>query len=216
MPHVRANLRQVAFVATADQVWVPSPAAGVERVMLDRVGDEEAVATSLVRYAKGMRFPPHLHPMGEEFLVLDGVFSDQHGDYGAGTYVRNPPGSGHAPFSDPGCLLFVKLRQFEPEDGSACVIDTSSLADAIDQPERHVLHHFRDEQVSIISARQGQTVRLGWHELVREVLCLRGRQRVDGHDMTATAWLRLPPGRDVEMHFLTDGRVFSKTRSLRR
>lgn len=40
-----------------DQQWIASPQAGVERVMLDRVGDERARATSIVRYATGARFP---------------------------------------------------------------------------------------------------------------------------------------------------------------
>lgn len=83
----------------ADATWTTSPLPGVTRRVLDRVGDEVARATSIVRYAAGSRFDAHGHPGGEEILVLDGVFSDEHGDYPAGTYPRNPPGSRHAPFS---------------------------------------------------------------------------------------------------------------------
>jgi anti-sigma factor ChrR (cupin superfamily) len=84
--------------------------------MLERAGDEVAVASSIVRYAPGSAFPPHMHGLGEEFLVLEGVFSDEDGDYETGTYVRNPPGSRHAPFSREGCVIFVKLRQMRAQD----------------------------------------------------------------------------------------------------
>ena len=104
--------------------WQDSPMPGVQRCMLDRVGGEVARATSLVRYAAGSRFESHTHHGGEEFLVLEGVFSDQYGDYPAATYVRNPPGSAHAPFSSEGCVLFVKLWQFSAQDLEPVRIDT--------------------------------------------------------------------------------------------
>ena len=96
--------------------WVASPMAGVERRMLDRIGDEVARATSIVRYAPGSHFSPHTHDGGEEFFVLDGVFRDEHGEYPAGSYIRNPPTSRHTPGSVPGCILFVKLWQFDLSD----------------------------------------------------------------------------------------------------
>lgn len=96
--------------------WVDSPQAGVQRRMLERIGGEVAVASTIVRYAPGSRFDAHVHEGGEEFLVLEGTFSDEQGHYAAGTYVRNPPGSRHAPFSEGGCTIFVKLRQMHPDD----------------------------------------------------------------------------------------------------
>jgi hypothetical protein len=109
-----------------DAAWAPSPQPGVERRMLDRVGGEVARATSVVRYAPNSRFERHVHGGGEEILVLEGVFSDEAGDYPAGTYLRNPPGSAHAPFSREGCVLFVKLWQFAPGDLQTVRIDTLS------------------------------------------------------------------------------------------
>ena len=79
-----------AAIHAARLDWMPSPIPGVDRRMLDRIGDEVARATSIVRYAQHSRFAPHTHGGGEEFLVLDGVFQDEHGDYPTGTYVRNP------------------------------------------------------------------------------------------------------------------------------
>ena len=120
--NLRADFHTTAWQLAEDHNWIASPQAGVERVLLDRLGDEVAVATSLVRYAPGSSFSPHSHALGEEFVVLDGEFADDAGRYPTGTYVRNPPGSAHRPFSDPGCVIFVKLRQFDPADQRQCVV----------------------------------------------------------------------------------------------
>ena len=108
--------------------WTPSPIPGVDRRMLDRVGEEVARATSIVRYAPGSRFSPHTHGGGEEFLVLDGVFQDEHGDFPAGSYIRNPPTTSHTPGSEPGCTIFVKLWQFDPARPHAGCVWTPTLA----------------------------------------------------------------------------------------
>src|SRR5271165_7605334 len=105
-----------AAVHAARLDWTSSPIPGVDRRMLDRIGDEAARATSIVRYAAHSRFAPHTHTGGEEFLVLNGVFQDEQGDYPAGAYVRNPPTSSHTPRSEAGCTIFVKLWQFDPDD----------------------------------------------------------------------------------------------------
>src|SRR5262249_3542605 len=125
---INADFAERIVIATDEMPWIPSPQAGVDRRMLDRVGGEVARATSLVRYAAASTFPPHEHALGEEFLVLDGVFSDEHGDYPVGTYVRNPPLSRHAPRTAPGCTIFVKLRQMSPAEKERLVIDTSKTA----------------------------------------------------------------------------------------
>ena len=113
------------IVLQADQLkWHASPIQGVERQMLDRDGEEVARATSVVRYAPNTEFTSHTHDGGEEILVLDGCFSDERGDYPAGTYLRNPPGSQHAPFSTEGCTLFVKLRQIAQTDSQELPLNT--------------------------------------------------------------------------------------------
>src|SRR5262249_48000435 len=123
---INADFTRRIVVATNDLPWSPSPRAGVDRRFLDRIGGEVARATSLVRYAPRSVFPPHSHGLGEEFLVLDGVFSDEHGDYPAGTYVRNPPGSSHAPRTEPGCTILVKLRQMPDSERVRVVVDTNT------------------------------------------------------------------------------------------
>lgn len=121
---VNADFAHPAIVAPHQYRWTSSPQGGVERVMLDRVGAERARATSIVRYASGSRFPRHLHPGGEEILVLSGTFSDENGDYPAGWYLRNPPGSSHQPFSAEGAVIFVKLWQMRSDEDRRVRIDT--------------------------------------------------------------------------------------------
>ena len=111
-----------------DLPWVCTPESGVERRMLDRLGDEVAKATSIVRYQPGSKFENHTHAFGEEILVLDGIFSDETGEYPAGTYIMNPPGSSHAPFSESGCTLFVKLRHLGPDQIERELIDTTKAS----------------------------------------------------------------------------------------
>ena len=195
---IRADFAQPVAVAYDEALWTPSPMSGVERLMLDRIGDEVARATSLVRYAPGSRFSAHTHALGEEFFVLDGTFSDETGDYPAGTYVRNPPGSAHAPHTDDGCTIFVKLRQFQPDDGQRTVIDTKAAtgwqAAATPGIEALLLHRFGRETVSL------QRWRAGVHGPDRcpaggyELLVVDGSLDDGGHRYGARSWLRLPDG----------------------
>ncbi len=211
---LRADFSVTEIVGPEDHRWVASPEAGVDRVMLDRIGDEVAIATSFVRYRPGSRFAAHVHERGEEFLVLDGVFADEHGDYPAGTYVRNPPGSRHTPRSDPGCTVFVKLRQFRADDLEGVVVDTTCLdAAVVDEPIRlHVLHRFADEEVLLIDGRAGAVCAFAAASVPRELLMLSGEGESLGRRLVPRSWLRVPAGRSVALRFVQAGRAFVKTR----
>lgn len=147
-----------AAIHCARAPWVASPAAGVRRILLERNGGEVTTrATSIVAYAPASRFAAHSHPKGEEILVLAGVFSDQSGHYPAGSYLRNPPGSSHAPFSDHGCLIFVKLQQFAANDlrrvaEPAHAFEESNSAQAL---QRRVLFTRSGEHVELIRFNDG-------------------------------------------------------------
>jgi len=121
---LNADLTQRCVVNIHQLPWMPSPSPRVHRRALERDGGEVARATSVVRYDAGAKFSLHEHGLGEEILVLDGTLSDEYGVYGPGTYLKNPPGSRHAPFSDAGCTLFVKLRHLAPDDSERVVVDT--------------------------------------------------------------------------------------------
>ena len=123
---INADFALKAVMNTQDMNWEPSPVPGVERKYLDRVGGEVAIASTVVKYAANSSFTRHTHDGGEEILVLEGVFSDEFGDYPVGSYLRNPPKSSHTPFSKEGCTLFVKLRHFHPDDLETVRIDTST------------------------------------------------------------------------------------------
>jgi quercetin dioxygenase-like cupin family protein len=209
--HVRADLTEAALLTPESWEWVDSPQAGVRRVMLDRVGDEVAVATSLVRYAPESRFPRHDHARGEEFIVLEGEFADEHGRYPPGTYVRNPPGTHHAPFSDPGCLIWVKLRQFHADDLEQMVLELDAEIPAAGQRTR-VLHEFADEQVAEITAAGGESVRLPAAERTQEVLVLEGLVNSNGQSLGPMSWLRLPAGESASLEAEAPSRLFWKLR----
>jgi anti-sigma factor ChrR (cupin superfamily) len=125
---VNGDLSVRAVADTTQMAWTPSPSGSVWRKRVHLVGPAESgQVTSVVRYEPRSRFPVHDHPDGEEILVLEGVFSDEHGHWPAGTYLLNPEGFRHAPFSEPGCVLFVKLRQFPGRERRHMVIDTREL-----------------------------------------------------------------------------------------
>jgi hypothetical protein len=190
-----------AAVHAARLDWTPSPIPGVGRRMLDRIGDEVARATSIVRYTPHSRFAPHTHGGGEEFLVLDGVFQDEHGDYPAGTYVRNPPTSSHMPGSEPGCTIFVKLWQFDPDDRTSVRTDTTTLsfapAPAIPGVEFAVLYQNAEELVLLECWAPGVRIAVPIPGGI-ELLVLDGGFTEGREEFTRYSWLRLPTGSTLQ------------------
>ena len=156
-------VRTLVHAAALD--WMPSPAKGVERRMLFRIGGEKARATSIVRYAPGSRFSRHGHPGGEEFLVLEGTFQDETGDFPAGAYVRNPPGTGHAPGSESGCTIFVKLWQFRADDRERAILRPGEGAAAGLRPgviSSSILFENARERVMLEEWEAGAAIPLDW------------------------------------------------------
>lgn len=194
---LRDDFTQRQVVRPGDQAWAPSPTPGVERWMLDRIGGEVARATSIVRYAPNSSFPAHVHGGGEEFLVLEGLFLDAHGAYPAGTYVRNPIGSAHAPASGPeGALLFVKLHQFDPEDQARTVRDTRTAAFQPGPAGLSLLplHAFGNERVSLLRAAPHTPIAPEAEAGGAEILVLEGMLEDAHGPCPRGTWLRSPPG----------------------
>jgi len=177
--------------------WIPTRMKGVARRMLDRIGAESGHATSIVSYAPASSFSSHIHEGGEEFLVLEGVFQDEHGDFPAGTYVRNPPQSKHTPRSDDGCVIFVKLWQFDPDDRTPVTIDTTTAVFTPDaaNPGVEMLQLFKDvrEDVRIEKWQPNQRVNLDAPDGM-EILVLEGSFEEASETFEQHSWLRLPKG----------------------
>ncbi|MEK6420317.1 MAG: cupin domain-containing protein [Burkholderia gladioli] len=210
---VNADFARRAVVPADQTRWVASPQAGVERAMLDRVGGEQARATSLVRYARASSFPRHPHPGGEEILVLAGVFSEGERAYPAGWYLRNPPGSAHRPSSDEGALLFVKLRQMRADETRTVRIDTRDPA-AWRQRGEHAfcpLFEAPGETVALQRLAAQAAPELAAHGRV-ELLVIDGVLQLDGGRYARGSWIRLPDGDRPDCRALTAGTtVYVKT-----
>ena len=197
MVELNADFTQRALVHAARLAWTPSPSAGVERRMLDRIGDEVARATSIVRYAPDSRFPAHTHGGGEEFFVLEGIFQDEQGDYPAGCYVRNPPTSSHTPASASGCTIFVKLWQFDPDDRTHVRIDTGKTAfrPVSGRPGVELMPLFQDPRESVRLERWAQASRSNWPCRVgSNSWSWTAEFSEGGESFGPQSWLRLPPG----------------------
>lgn len=195
---LNADFSQRVVIRPDDYEWVASPMPGVERMMLDRIGDEVARATSLVRYAPGSVFSRHVHGGGEEFFVLEGEFGDEHDTYPAGTYVRNPVGTAHSPrVGADGCLIFVKLHQFEKEDQAQFALDTTSLEfqpGAADGIEVLKLHEFGTERVMLLRWAPNTAFERHAHGRGEEVFVLAGAFCDDDGEYPAGTWIRSPHG----------------------
>ena len=194
---VNTDFSQRVVLDTTTLPWNPSPQIGVERRFLDRVGDEVARATSLVRYAPGSEFPSHTHGGGEEFYVLDGIFSDENGDYPAGSYVRNPPGTAHAPSTKDGCIILVKLRQMIPVGEAPVVIDTNridwcttNIAGLSEMP----LFEPTDgrERVALEKLDPGTDLAPRRNDDGEEIFVLQGTFADDSANYAAGTWIRNP------------------------
>jgi len=209
--HIDFHLPVASHVESLD--WVPSPSETVWRRTLYREGGEPGPVTSFVRFTRDSRFPPHGHPEGEEILVLEGVFSDETGDYPAGTFLLNPSGSAHSPGSREGCLLFVHLRQYAGTGRAQCALDTNAQAWRPTANER-VLEKLLysqegfSERISLQLWHPGAHVTLPPADRHREILILQGGLDGSPGAHRATTWLRFPASHTVELHSGTGATVY--------
>lgn len=191
--NLNTDYTQRVVLNTETLEWSASPSPGVFRRLLERNGQEVARATSIVRYEAGSRFDRHIHDEGEEFYVLDGVFSDESGDYPAGSYVRNPPGSSHAPFTREGCTLFVKLRYHSPEDTHRVVVDTHSgewYPGLVPGLQVMPLHEFKTTHTALVSWAPGTRFTTHCHHGGEEILVLAGVFEDEHGQYPQGTWLR--------------------------
>ncbi|MEN8889235.1 MAG: cupin domain-containing protein [Celeribacter marinus] len=193
-------------VVHSDQLeWSASPMPGVDRRMLDRIGGEVARATTIVRYAPESKFSEHTHSGGEEFIVLDGVFQDEHGDFPEGTYVRNPPTTSHTPGSEAGCTIFVKLWQFDMNDSNQFRKNMADeLGSSIDGVATAELHRDEREIVTYSHVDAGAALNMSDAGGI-EMLVISGSLTEGGETLSKGAWLRLPEGQPLSAIAGADG-----------
>jgi len=214
-----ADFSQRSMLHTNELEWQDSPMKGVRRRILDRVGGEVARATSIVSYAENSHFSSHVHTGGEEFIVLEGVFQDEHGDFPAGTYVRNPPESSHTPRSDNGCIIFVKLWQFDLLDRNQVVKNMNDvvLDDDPNRPGVKTNTLFQDSRETVRIEQWSATSEVTIDTSGGAELLVMDGGFTDGNDeLQKLSWLRLPMGRRFDATVGKSGaRVWIKTGHLR-
>lgn len=193
---VRLNLDFAVPVVSRpqDQVWINSPADGVSRMPLEREALESGHTTSFVIFEPGSYFPEHTHPMGEEIYVMEGVFSDERGDYPAGTYIRNPPGSRHSPFTQQGCKLFVKLEQFQQGDNAQVVVrpQDQQWQPGLGNLKVLPLHSFKTEHTALVFWPENEVFQAHSHFGGEEIVVLSGRFIDEHGEYPAGSWIRSP------------------------
>jgi len=188
------DFEQRVVINTNAAEWIVSPQPGVYRKPLARADQDGGHVTSIVKYEPGSSFSRHPHPMGEEIFVLDGTFSDETGDYGAGTYIRNPPGSAHTPFSDPGCTIFVKLNQFDKNDSLSLRININETPwrAGIGGLQVMPLHEFEHEHVALVKWPANEVFQPHRHFGGEEILVLSGEFKDEYGSYPAHTWIRSP------------------------
>ena len=193
---INADFEQRVVIHPNDYQWVQSPMPGVERMMLDRIGDEVARATSIVRYAPHSAFSSHTHNGGEEFLVLEGVFSDEHQNYSKGSYVRNPIGTSHTPnIGKEGATILVKLHQFDGDDTEQKIIDTQNHPwhqGLVDGLTVMPLHEFKCEKIALVKWAPHTQFQSHNHWGGEEIFVLEGTFYDEHGQYPKGTWLRSP------------------------
>ncbi|WP_095499010.1 cupin domain-containing protein [Paraferrimonas haliotis] len=193
---INANFKQRVVIRPDDYQWLDSPMPGVQRMMLDRIGDEVARATSLVRYQPHSEFSAHQHNGGEEILVLAGEFADEHGSYGPGYYLRNPIGTKHKPqIGAAGATILVKLHQFDDKDVSQLAIDSYNQAfrpGLVEGLSVLSLHQFESEQVALVRWAPNTQFSAHKHWGGEEIFVIEGTFYDEWGEYPAGSWIRSP------------------------
>lgn len=185
-----------AVVETSNMPWETSEAGGVLRKRMERIDAKPEPVTTIVQYQADSAFPAHQHVKGEEIIVLEGTFSDNHGNYEAGCYLRNPPGTSHSPFSKDGCTIFVKLQQFQPTDTKQLNIQTKQqpwLPGLVPGLNVMPLHEHMYEHVALVKWDAGTIFQAHRHIGGEEIYVLEGTFEDEFGSYPKGTWLRNPP-----------------------
>ena len=191
---MHANVNERALVETPAQPWLATADGEGACKPLDSLAGG-AGTTSLVQAAAGAEFAPPGNALGEEILVLDGTLTDARGVWGAGAYLRNPPGSAQALRSESGCVLFIKRYAFGPEDRATVRLDTASMPwrpGLVPGLSVLPLHEHAGEHVALVRWQPETFFQSHAHFGGEEILVLDGVFEDEFGRYPAGSWLRSP------------------------
>ena len=204
--NINGDMSKFVSVDTNKMNWQESPSGTVWRKRLHLVGPSEGgQVTSLVMYQANSDFHAHAHPGGEEILVLGGTFSDERGDFTAGTYLLNPEGYEHTPFSKQGGIIFVKLRQYPGNDRSQIVVETQKkdwIQSSVPGISIKMLYseHSYPEETSLQKWNEGASPGPVTYPGGAEFLVLKGNFQDENGSYGEMSWIRFPAGAEHTPH----------------
>ncbi|ALH96083.1 cupin domain-containing protein [Acinetobacter equi] len=198
---IHADFTKLIIITPDDYEWIKSPGGEVNRMMLDRIGEEQARATSLVEFAPNSQFPEHKHPLGEEVLVLSGVFTeDKEQHYPTGWYMRNQHQSVHQVSSERGCRIFVKLMQMTEDELEPTRINTLDSTNWVSTLDRYIcpLYESKIEKTFLekLDANQNFSETL---EQDVEIFIIEGELCSDSNFYPTGSWLRIPQKSNLQL-----------------
>jgi anti-sigma factor ChrR (cupin superfamily) len=126
------------------------------------------------------------------------VFQDEHGDYPEGTYLRNPAGSKHMPFSRLGCTIFVKLGRFMKDDTAQKNLQTSQQKWLPQKTnpgiKEMLLHSHQGEKTLFIKVSPNTEFEWCHKGKGEEILIINGELHEGQHIYPKGTWLRFGEG----------------------
>jgi len=211
---LHSDKSKAELVRTSEVEWkATSQAGGVYRKMIERQGTEKvARATTIVKFSPNQSFPRHVHDGGEEFLVLDGVWKDDYGDFPKYSYIRNYIGSGHTPsIGEEGCVILVKLRQMsllskgEPEHknwGELTPDQVSNKGRAEEDGTKQVsLFSSPFESTSVLLLPKGSSLKVKVPKHGAEIFVVDGTFTSELGTHNQWSWCRVPNEEDEAKFF---------------
>lgn len=199
-PEINADCTKLVILRPDQMVWEGTDQTGVSRIILERVNDSLlGRETSLARLAPNTELTPEVLETRMEIFVVEGAFSDGHGEYEARTFIMNPPGTTFTGATREGCVIYVKRLNGFGGGGEPVAIDTST-ADwtPFGQRVAEVIHFYKDDERDV-TARVGKVfpnAQLMEHDHPggEEVLILEGSFKDQFGEGLPGTWLRYPIG----------------------
>lgn len=196
---INENLLTRTAVLYNSLTWYPTIYTGISFGCFESDQEvQEHPVTMLTKFEPGGFFELHGHPGGEEILVLEGTFKDERGVHPPGTYMLNPEGFIHLPYSEEGCLTFVKLRQhggktrqqirvnifdLPGQPGVIPEIQVKPIYEQIDYPEK----------VWIEQWQPGTSLSQVVETEVKEIFVIQGTWSDELGDYPPYSWVRYSP-----------------------